>query len=157
MWLSCCDVFSVSTESSSRIQRQGDFDNHAGEGRGREFNRVEPSQRSSLYGAVIEIEPTNIEEDFHGRDSILRKGEGTLPRQNAGAAPEGTAPRPAVETNGRDVSEYLTGNEAASTRAFMKKKQGPRLAATAPRPFAEATGRDDVEKLRDELATFKKG
>jgi hypothetical protein len=39
----------------------------------------------------------------------------------------------------------------------MKKKQGPRLAATAPRPFAEATGRDDVEKLRDELATFKKG
>jgi len=76
----------------------------AGEGTGREFNWVEPSQRSSLHGTVIKIEPIDIEEGFHGRNFRLRKGEEKLPRKNAGAAPEGTAPRPAVETNGRDMS-----------------------------------------------------
>lgn len=70
---------------------------------GREFNCVEPSQRSSLHGTVIKIEPIDIEEGFHGRDFLLRKGEGKLPRKNAGAVPEGTASRPAVETNRRDV------------------------------------------------------
>ena len=69
------------------------------------FNWVEPSQRSFLHGTVIKIEPIDIEEGFHGRYSLLRKGEGRLPRKNAGAVPEGTASRPAVETNGRDVVE----------------------------------------------------
>ena len=77
----------------------------AGEGTGRKFNWVEPSQRSSFHGTVVKIKPIDIEEGFHGRDFLLRKGEGKLPRKNAGAAPEGTAPRPAVETNGRDVTK----------------------------------------------------
>jgi hypothetical protein len=69
------------------------------------FNWIVPSQRSSLHGTVVKIEPTDIEEGFHGRDSLLRKGEGKVPRNNARAVPEGTASRPAVETNGRDVVE----------------------------------------------------
>ena len=77
----------------------------AGEGTGREFNWVEPSQRSSLHGTVIKIEPIDIDEGFHGRDFRLRKGEEKLSQKNAGAAPEGTAPRPAVETNGRDLTK----------------------------------------------------
>jgi hypothetical protein len=69
------------------------------------FNWIVPSQRSSLHGTVIKNEPIDIEEGFHGRYSLLRKGEGKVPRKNAGAVPEGTASRPAVETNGRDIVE----------------------------------------------------
>lgn len=74
-------------------------------GTSREFNWVEPSQRSSLHGTVIKIEPIDMEEGFHGPDFRLRKGEEKLSQKNARAVPEGTAPRPAVETNGRDVVE----------------------------------------------------
>jgi hypothetical protein len=66
----------------------------AGEGTGRKFNWVEPSQRSSLHGTVVKIEPIDIEEGFQ---------PDLLPLKNAGAAPERAAPRPAAETDRRDV------------------------------------------------------
>jgi hypothetical protein len=62
-----------------------------GEGRG-----VEPVQGRVLQRAIVEVESINVEEGFHGN---------LPPVKNAGAAPEGAAPRPAAEANRRDVRD----------------------------------------------------
>lgn len=75
----------------------------AGKCAGREFCGIEPSERRAPHGTVVKIKPIDVEDGIHGRDAFRRHGIEKLPLKNARATPEGAAPRPAVETNGRDV------------------------------------------------------
>ena len=72
-------------------------------GAGRELEGIQPSQRRSFQRAVEEVEAIDIEKCLHEMGTGIGADTRALPPENAGAVPEGTAPRPAVETNGRDV------------------------------------------------------
>jgi len=77
----------------------GHHDPIAGECCGGQCHRVQPTQRRILDGAVIEIESINVEDG----SQVNR-----LPGKNAGAAPEGAAPRPVAEASRRDVGDEYT-------------------------------------------------
>ena len=65
---------------------------------------VEPFERSIFDGTVVEIESVNVEDCLHAVPSPFDAEFG----KNAGANSEEPAPRPAVETDRRDVRMQYT-------------------------------------------------
>ena len=78
-----------------RGEKLGGHDAVAWKGGCGECNRIEPTKRSVLQRAVVEIEAVDVEDGLQA-DLLFLK--------NAGAAPERAAPRPAAEASRRDVS-----------------------------------------------------